>query len=232
MSIILLPITTKTLLYRPVVLSCKNISGIKLANNEREFREGVQRGLAGKSDSQPLLDANRIFDSNSDRAARERGFEAGVAARATAAAMATRAATNQGSSSSGGGSGDTDHGVGILLFINPVLAALGGLLAFLLAAGVAFFGRTVVAAAIKAIGGSRRTVEYVLTADVWQIAAPFGVIMFSWLLIRSTITWFGSSRNRQHLKDAIGMTIFIAMWIGGFVILFYGWRYLKAFTAA
>ena len=73
-----------------------------MSDNSREFKQGLERGAAGKQDAQGLADIDRLFDTSADRAARERGFEAGSAARATAEAISRR--TNSASSYTGGSS--------------------------------------------------------------------------------------------------------------------------------
>lgn len=51
-------------------------------SDDEKFKDGVERGISGKSHAQGFLDIP--FDSDSDKATRQRGYKAGAAAKATA----------------------------------------------------------------------------------------------------------------------------------------------------
>lgn len=69
-----------------------------MSDEESQFKDGQDRGLAGKASSTPL-DIFTMFDSLKSKAARKRGFESGVANKALADSL--RANRSDASSTSG-----------------------------------------------------------------------------------------------------------------------------------
>lgn len=122
------------------------------------------------------------------------------------------------SSSRGSSEWDND-GFGALLLGNPFVAALAGIVGWLVGTLVAHLGKTVVAAAAKALGASPIAVGNILTTDPWAIGGPIGWLTFSALLLYLTVKWFKRPDNRDlFVFTTIAIVVIIAL-IGGWQLL-------------
>jgi hypothetical protein len=107
-------------------------SGRKTMSTDGEpFKTGLARGMAGKTTAQSVVDVDHFFDTAADRAARQRGFEAGAAARATAEAIGalpeshggSGGSSYSGSSHSGQGGSSNWPLVGMAIYALMVIGA-------------------------------------------------------------------------------------------------------------
>jgi hypothetical protein len=128
----------------------------------------------------------------------------------------------EGSSTSGSSEWDND-GFGALFLGNPFAAAVVGVIGWLLGTLLTHLGKTVVAAAAKALGASPNSVGRVLTADSWAVGGWIGWLAFWGLLLYLTAKWFRRPDNRETFMFTVIAIVVIVVLVGG-------WQFLNSYA--
>lgn len=199
-----------------------------MSSENDAYKNALQRGLKGKSDAQALLDVERLLDTDKDRAARQRGFEAGAAVRAASERLSQ---TERSESRSRSTSSSSDEiGLQLLFVVYPLVSLVSAAFSYLIGVLVVHLAKTPIAAGARALGSTPDSIEAIYATNSWIVATPVAVVVFAWLLLRWTIRWFSFGRNREELKDA---TYFVLSLIafGFFVYALYRvWGWLSQYA--